>query len=173
MAANWARRRLSKLTLLEWLVMLAIIAVVVALIVPAGKWAASGDIRFPVRVFVFDAAHGTPIANARVGIFWAGPWHPSKRLDEQPDQYDPRRRVREEFSGVTVTDGTVVINYEFRTGANYVRPTMYAHVNFAWVHVQADGYGGVVVPVRHDSLPTSTLREQKELIVPVGLMPVE
>jgi len=41
-----------------------------------------------------------------------------------------------------------------------------------WVHVQADGYGGIVVPVRHKSQPTAKLREMKELLVPVALMPI-
>ena len=164
---KWHFRRL---TLLEWLVVIAIVAVVILLLIPAVKWAADGDIRFPVRVFVFDAAHGTPIANAQVGVFRA-PSRPDVRsLEAGRDSYDPKIRVRDSDSGTTDAGGAVVINNEFTTGANYLRPTMYAHLRGTWVHVQADGYGGVVVPVRHDSLPTATLREQKELLVPVGLM---
>ena len=43
----------------------------------------------------------------------------------------------------------------------------------AWVVVVAEGYGTVVVPVRHDSMPTEKLREKKELFVPIGLVPTE
>lgn len=155
--------------LIKILTLVAIVAVLVALILPATKWAASGNIRFPVRVFVFDAAHGSPIANAHVGIFWAPSRPDVKSLADGRDSYDPENRIREGESGTTDSGGTVVINYNFTTGANHERPTMYAHLRVAWVHVHAEGYGGVVVPVRHDSLPTAILRKQKELLVPIGM----
>ncbi len=56
----------TKTNAYELLLLIAIIAVVVALILPVTKWAASGNIRFPVRVLVFDAVRGRPIANAHV-----------------------------------------------------------------------------------------------------------
>jgi hypothetical protein len=158
-------------TLIELLVVISVVAVLVALVIPGVKWAASGSMRVPVRVLVFDATHGPPIANASVAIFWAPPLYDLKSLDESPDSYDSTHRVRGGGSGVTDSEGAVVINYEFRTGANHERPTMHVHVAWAWVHVKAEGFGGVVVPVRHNSLPTKTLREQKELVVPVGLTP--
>jgi hypothetical protein len=161
--------RIRKLTLIELLVVIAIVAVIVALVLPPVKWAASGSIRFPVRVLVFDAVRGIPIENAHVGIFRAPPLLDLKFLAGEPDTYDPKKFVRDDDVGTTDASGSVVIDYEFRTGANHERPTSHAHLRWAWVHVQADGYGGVVVPVRHESLPTKTLREQKELLVPVGL----
>ncbi|MEJ7594233.1 MAG: hypothetical protein WKF77_22070 [Planctomycetaceae bacterium] len=164
---------LRKPTLIELLLLIAIIAVVVALILPVTKWAASGSIRFPVRVLVFDAVRGRPIANAHVGIFRAAPLDDLKSLEESPDEYDPTNRVRDDDSGTTSADGAVVINYEFRTGANYERPTMYAHLTRAWVSVKAEGYGSIVVPVRYESQPTATLRTQKEILVSVGLIPME
>jgi hypothetical protein len=150
---------------------IAVVAVVATLVIPGVKWAASGSMRVAVRVLVFDATRGRPIANARVAIFWAPPLYDLKSLDESPDSYDSTHRVRDGGSGITDLDGAVVINYEFSTGANHEWPTMHAHLRSAWVHVKADGFGGVVVPVRHESLPTKTLRERKELVVPVGLTP--
>ena len=164
---------LRKPTPIELLVLIAIIAVVVALILPATKWAASGNIRFPVRVLVFDAVGGRPIANAHVGIFRAAPLYDLKSLEERPDDYSPRNRVRDDDSGATSADGAVVINYEFTTGANYERPTMSAHLRWAWVNVKAEGSGNIVVPVRYESQPTATLRTQREILVSVGLIPIE
>jgi hypothetical protein len=39
--------------------------------------------------------------------------------------------------------------------------------------VEAEGYGSVVIPVRYESQPIATLRTQKEIVVPVGLIPME
>jgi hypothetical protein len=153
------------------LALVAFLAVLVALILPATKWASSGDIRFPVRVFVFDATRGVPIANARVAIFWAPLLSGVETLQENREFFRSvdLDQIRDDVGGVTKSDGTVVIDYKFRTGANHERPITYAHLRGTWVRVQVEGYGGVVVPVRYDSLPTATLREQKELVVPVGL----
>ncbi|MGQ0634281.1 MAG: hypothetical protein ACT4QC_06710 [Planctomycetaceae bacterium] len=123
-----------------------------------------------MRVVVFDAARSKPISNAHVAIFHAPPLLDLTSLETERDLYDPNSHVRDGDSATTDANGMAVIEYEFRTGANHERPTMYAKVGRAWVHVQAAGYGGVVVPVRHESLPTKTLHEMKELLVPVGLM---
>lgn len=165
--------QLRKPTLVELLLVIAIIGVLVALLLPATQWASSGSIRFPVRVLVFDAIHGKPIANAHVGIFWAAPFSDLKSLKEETDKYDPKTHVRDEDRGTTAADGDVVINYEFRTGANHERPTPHAHLRWAWVHVDAEGYGNIVVPVRYESQPIATLRTQKEIVVSVGLIPME
>lgn len=155
--------------IIEALVLFALAAVVVALILPGAQWAASGSMRVPVRVFVFDASRGTPISNAHVAIFYAPPLVTPESLEVNRDLYDPQNRGRDRNSATTDAKGTAVIEYEFRTGANHERPTMHAHLRWAWVHVHAEGYGGFVVPVRHESLPTKALRDQKELLVPVGL----
>lgn len=164
---------LQKLTLIELLVLIAIVAVLGALLFAPAKWASSGNIRFPVRVIIFDAVHGKPIADAHVGIFRAAPIRDRKLLEEQPDEYSPAHRLRDEDTGTTGADGAVVINYEFRTGANHDRPTSHAHLSWAWVYVRAEGYGNVVTPVRYESEPTAILRAQKELLVTVGLIPTE
>lgn len=156
----------------ELLLVIAIIVAVVATTLPATKWAASGHIALPVRVLVFDALRGRPIANARVGIFQASPPDDLKALDERPGEYAPKRQVLVDDSGTTSVGGAVVINHEFTTGANYERPTMQVHFRGVWVNVEAEGYGSIVVPVRYESQPVATLREQKEVLVSVGLMPM-
>jgi hypothetical protein len=81
--------------------------------------------------------------------------------------------VREGFgTGATEADGTVVIEFDFRTGASHTQPESRAHLSFYWVYVRANGFGGVFVPVRHNPLPTAVLK-QKELFVPIGLTPVK
>ncbi|HUG69662.1 MAG TPA: hypothetical protein VMM76_18065 [Pirellulaceae bacterium] len=166
-------RQCRRPTLIEILVVIAFISVVVALVLPPVKWASTGDIRFPVRVLVFDATRASPIADARVGIVRAMPLDGVESLEHNREVFSPTifDWVRLEHHGTTGDDGCVVIEYEFGTGAGHDRPTPHAHLRWAWVVVAANGYGGVVIPVRHDSLPIGTLREQKELLVPVGLMP--
>jgi Tfp pilus assembly protein FimT len=56
-------------TLIELLAVVAIIAVLIAVIVPATQWASSGSMHLPVNVLVFDADQNLPIANASVTIF--------------------------------------------------------------------------------------------------------
>jgi len=169
------RVTLRRPTLVESLAITLIVMTLGVLLVPQQKWAASGDIRVPVRVFVFDAVRGRPLPEARVAIFWAPPLIDSNTFDAVRDHYDPHQRVGRAIDlwQTTTADGTVLIEQIFRTGANYERPEMWAHLRWYWVCVQADGYGGVVVPLRHDSQPTATLRKQAELMVPVGLMPLE
>lgn len=69
------------------------------------------------------------------------------------------------------TDGTAVVDVEFRTSASHERPASYVHLRWEWVQVRAEGYGGVVVPVRHESQPTTTVRKQNELVMTIGLLP--
>lgn len=161
---------LQRPTLIESLAVVAIIAVSLALLLPTTKWASSGNIRFPVRVLVFDAASGAPIENAEVGIFRAPPVVDLTSLEEGPGNYNPSNRIRDADRGVTNAGGAVVINYEFTTGASHVRPAAHAHLRWSWVSIKSEGYGSLVVPVRYESLPTAALRAQKELLVTVGLI---
>ncbi|MBS0264218.1 MAG: hypothetical protein JSS02_19935 [Planctomycetes bacterium] len=165
----WLRLRMP--TLIELLAIIAIVAVIAALLIPPAKWGGSGSIRIPVRVLVFDASRGTPIANARVAMFYAPPLHDMKWLEESPDLYDSTNRARHDGVGTTDADGAAVIEYEFATLASYNNPTWRARLQSAWVHVQADGFGGAVIPVRYESEPTAKLRDQKELLVTIGLTP--
>jgi hypothetical protein len=170
-----AKRLFRRPTVVEALVAVTVISAISGLLFSSVQWASSGSIRFPVRVLVFDATTGLPLADAHVAVFRAPPVLGSKSLEESPHRYDPRNldRVARVWRGVTAGDGTVVIMCELSTGASNRRPAPYAHVRSAWVHAQADGFGGVVVPVRHESISTATMREMQELFVPVGLTPTE
>ena len=42
-----------------------------------------------------------------------------------------------------------------------------------WVQVEADGFGGVAVPVGYDERPTSEMRKDKQIIVSIGLIPIK
>ncbi len=163
-------RSIRRLTLVEWLAIILIVTVFVALLLPAAQWASSGDIEVPVRVLVFDAASATPIAGARVGIQRAPPWFDEEFLTQYRESLDLYGDIRDADQEVTSNSGIAVIDYRFRTGASHQRPTPHAHTNWVWVAVQAEGYGGAVIPVRHESLPTPKLREQDELRIPIGLL---
>ncbi|MGZ0172923.1 MAG: hypothetical protein ACKVHE_25595 [Planctomycetales bacterium] len=163
---SWSLRRL---TWVEWLVVVVVIGIVVALIIPGVKWASSGSIRFPVRVFVFDAALARPIPEARIAILHGPLPHSGFDIDDirQRVPSDLFEYLPSDSLGLTGNDGTVIVHHEFSTGASHKRPNPHAHLQFAWVVVVAQGYGTVVVTVRHDSM--SKLREHKELYLPIGL----
>lgn len=152
----------------------ALLTIVVAIVLPEAKWASSGSIKIPVRVFVFDASRGKPIADSRVVIFRAPPLLSERSLAESRELYDPENVERAPITmqGATGDDGMAVIEVEFRTGASHNRPTPYAHLRWGWVYVHADGYGAVVVPVRYESEPMAAVRQQKEFSVSIGLVPI-
>lgn len=169
------RRSLRKQTLLEWVVIVAILAVLVALLTPETKWASSGDLRLPVKVFVFDANQYKPIPDAKVTVFRAFPVGDQASLVRWQDQFKigPISELPHQFWTTTDAQGIAVIDYEFRTGASHKRPVTHAHVNFTWVRVEADGFGGAAIPVRHDSQPSSALKQKGEVLVQVGLIPMK
>ena len=165
-----SRSQFPWLTLVEWLAIVAIIVVLVALLIPPVQWASSGDIEFPVRVRVFDAATAEPIAGARVAVI-RGP-HVASELESYRDFFpgDWFDHLTPEKQGLTGADGSAVVVYTFKTGASNRNPTPRAHLGNAWAVVKSKGYGGTAVPVRHNSIPTSELRRQNELLVLIGLL---
>lgn len=172
--SRYLGQHIRRPTIVECLVAIVLIGILVALVLPGVKWASSGSIRVPVRVFVFDAASGKPVPDARIIVFPAPPVQSPTSLAQFRELYDPENVERRPVTmqGGTGEDGTAVIDVEFRTGANHERPVSYAHLRWHWVYVQAEGYGAVVVPVRHESLPVATVRLQKELPVSIGLVPM-
>ncbi len=158
-------------TLTEVLAVIAITLILFAILLPPVKWASSGSIQLPVRIVVFDAAHARPIAGAQVTIVWAPPLADVESIDEYRDRFPANSfgDVAEDDRHLTGTDGTVVVEQEFRTGGSHRRPS-HAHLRWYWVMVLAEGYNGVVIPVRHESQPVAILREQKEIVVPIGLL---
>ncbi len=162
---------LRRPTLIEGLVVMAIICVAVALLLPPVQWASSGDITVPVRVIVFDAAQGTPISGAQVLVVRSPPTEvPSFMTDLQERVPHRIADYPEDRRSVTDSSGQAIIQYSFRTGAGNQHPIPSAHLSFYWGSVLAPGYGGSVTPVRYESVPTAELRKRGELVVPVGLL---
>jgi hypothetical protein len=159
-------------TLIELLSVIAVIAVAVAYFTPRTKWASSGEIQVPVRVFVFDARQARPISNARVGLRHQVVNERELRPDDR-DLAVPFDELPNADLGTTDAEGVAIIAHGFRTGANYERPAPYAHLWMEWVIVDAPGYGRVATPVRYRSMPTKSLREQGELAMTIGLIPAE
>jgi hypothetical protein len=170
----------KRLTLLDCLVLVAIAGVLTALLVPDAQWVSDGDIDIPVRVLVFDAKRAVPIPNARVVVARATSWTDDGFLKDFRERFPDIELLDRDLNdglkglgqGQTSEDGTVTIPFRFRTNASNESPVTRAHVGWAWIAVQAEGYAGVVIPVGNESVPTKKLREQKELRVPIGLMPI-
>jgi len=154
--------KLRRPTLLETLILLAIAVAAVGLLIPETPWASSGEIKIPVQVHVFDAETMAGIPEAQVAIVRGSS---VKTADADAAPYLDRVR---QFAR-TSAQGDVEIPHAFRTGASHNRPQPHAHLSMEWVVVIAEGYGGVVVPVRHSSEPTSSLKENGVLPVEVGL----
>jgi hypothetical protein len=173
--AAFISRCLRAQSRLEWAVIALIIAILVTLLTPQTRWASSGDIRLPVRVFVFDAIQCTPISDAKVMLFRAAPVANRGSLAERQEQFQIGLigQLPQKFWTATDADGIAVVEYEFRTGASHNRPVNHAHLNFTWVRVEADGFGGAQVPVRHESQPTSVLKQQGEILIQIGLVPIQ
>lgn len=169
------QQRLRRLTLIEWLVRITIVSILAALLLPPVQWVSDGYLRISVRVFVFDAKAAKPLSQAHVKLFRAPPLTDAKLLSEFPERYDPDQpeRLYGVVEGVTGADGIEVIEYEFSVSASHRNPVSQAHTSWAWVAVQAKGYGSIIVPLSYESLPTAELKRQGELPVTVGLLPTE
>ena len=158
-------------TLLEWLIIAVIIAILVALVLPDSEWASSGTIVVPVHVVVFDGGTALPIADAVVGIVRAPPASGDFALDEYREPFSSAwsAMAKGEFGSRTGADGSVTIEFEFPTGASHVNPEPRARTRWYWLLVSSDGYGAAVVPLRYESISTKSLREQRILQAYVGL----
>ena len=169
-----------RLTVLDWVIVVAIIGVLIALLVPDAQWVSDGEIDVPVRVLVFDAKQAVPIPNARAVIARATFWVDDDFLKDFHERFPDIETLERDLNdglkglgqGQTSEDGSVTIPFRFRTNASNKNPETKAHVGWAWIAVRAEGYAGVVIPVGNESVPTKKLRQQKELRVPIGLMPV-
>ena len=164
-------RSLKRPTLVEVLVLIAIVSCVIAILIPQVKWASSGSITVPVWVMVFDAEHDRPIPNARVSIFRAPPLYNLKTLENERGPLNAGW-AGIPVEGVTDTDGLATIETTFNTGANYEYPEMKAHLNYYWTKIEAEGFGGVVVPVRYESARSKPMRNGG-LRLTIGLLPLK
>lgn len=72
---------------------------------------------------------------------------------------------------ISADDGAGRVHGTFPTGANHVHPEPQVKLSHGWIIVAADGFGGAVVPLRHESVPTTVVRSRNELPVYIGLFP--
>ena len=163
-------RSLRSLTWLEWAVVVLIAVVLIAFLTPGIQYVADCEHLFPVRVIVFDAAAAQPVSGAQVTILRAAPFS-SEKMKSAPREITISPKPGHFQEAITDADGCALINCRFTTSASESRPTPHIHLGWAWVEVHAEGYGGVIVPVRHDSRPTAEVRRKSELLVPIGLFP--
>lgn len=174
-SASTPRRRLFNVSRLEWLVLLAIIAALVALLFPLQQWASSGEIEYPVRVLVFDATTGKPIVGCRVAVIRHKALSGDDPLKDYGDPF-PQQNVFEnipaEDQGVTDATGSLTVTRKFSTGASSHHPHTRARLTNVWVVAQAKAYGGVAIPVGYASMPLKELRASPHLLVPIGLVPL-
>jgi hypothetical protein len=177
MSAVWSR--IVPKTLIEWLVVAAIAAVLIALLVPPVQWA-DGSIKVPVKVVVFNPETGQPVQDARVAIVRGLPASEEFSLADHRERLSGLRELlvagdlgtlNGSVGAGTGRDGTVTLDVEFRTGASHRNPVPRAHTRWYWVLVSADRCGTVAVPLRYESLTTKQLREQQTLSAYVGLLP--
>lgn len=166
----WLSKILPK-TLVEWLVVIVIVAFLAGLLIPPVVWVADGTIEVPVRVVVFDAATARPITNAAVGIVRAPSAEGVIGLEERREVVAMALPAidLEEFAVRADENGSATIDVTFNTVCSNRNPERRAHTGSFWVIVSADGYGRVVVPLRYQSTPTASLQDQGELPVYVGI----
>ncbi|REJ94740.1 MAG: hypothetical protein DWQ34_08380 [Planctomycetota bacterium] len=166
------RNHLIPKTWIEWLVVVVIAAILVALLLPEPKWAASGSIEVPVRVYVFDAETIEPVEGAHVALI-RGPI-PGDRLGfvEYQDHFDSGWRAMKEgwFGETTQADGFATVECEIPTGSSHKNPESCAHASLFWILVSSDDHVRVAVPLRYQSIPTKSLREEGVLPVFVGVV---
>lgn len=158
-----------RFTLIQWLVVAAVAAIMVAMFVPGTKWASSGAVTIPVDVLVFDPQAAAPIEGALVAIVWAPPATGEFEVAKYQSDLSEGFSAIEEIGSRTNREGVATIPHEFRTGANHERPASYAHTRWYWLLVAAEGYGSVAVPLRYESMVTKELKTQGRLPAYVGL----
>ena len=168
------------LTLINILVVMAIIAVSIALLLPPTHWAANGSPEFPVQVFVFDIATGEPVHNAEVAIISRGglPRAWSFRSSEAALEGAKLFTALSEHlafapathKGRTDQQGIVKVLAEVPTSSSDKSPEPHAGPSKCWVVVSAPGFGSMVFPLGYEPVLTSKLRERGGFFVPIGIM---
>ena len=173
-------RRLVSRTKLEWAVIVVIVVILIALLLPEPHYVWDGDRVLPVLVEVYDATTGQPIAGTRVTIFkarflTAGDTESRSVVDFDVHEWtSPKWTSNRIEHGTTNADGWVRLQHKFDASGSYDGRTKSANVflSTARVCVTADGYGGVVVPVRHGDGRIKDYVEDgrwKDVYVQIGL----
>lgn len=158
----------------DWLVVIAVVAVLIAVLMPPVQWASSGEIKVPVQVQVLDERSGIPVVGAAVALFRSPP--PESNASRSFEGELPLAIFDgDENPYLTTSDvnGLATITYPFRTGANHERPESHAHTRWVWVAVRAEKNRDAVVQVRQNSLPTAQLKQLKVLQVSVAAVTEE
>lgn len=165
----------KKINVAKATLIVVVLAVLYALLSPKPTWVSDGTIRIPVRVFVFNATNRRPISNAECAVFHASPILDASSLANDHPVFDnvPMKEWPQSCRGTTDETGSVAIEYTFRTSASNKHPNSRAHLMNEWVRVEADGFGGVAVPVGYDEGPASEMRKDGEFVVAIGLFPIK
>lgn len=167
--SRWNR----KLTLVEVTVIVVILTVLYELLTAKPIWVSDGTIRSPVRVFVFDATNRRPIANAECAVLHAPPIRDASSLTKDHPVFDnvSMKEWPQSCRGTTDETGSASIEHTFGSSASNNHPNTRAHLMNEWIRVEADGFGGVAIPVGYDERPTSEIRKDGEIVVSIGLLP--
>lgn len=168
-------------SLIEVLLVVAVAAALLAILTPPARWASSGSREVAVRVHVFDAETGQPIEGARIELttqsspgrsISEGQW---PRFPAGRDRDDSRNEGRKPSMGGTVAksakDGSARVHETFPTSASHVHPEPHVDLSRGWIIVTSTGYGGAVIPLRHETLPAAVVGRGNEIPVSIGLFP--
>ncbi len=170
-ASGGEPKKWYRLSLIEILIVLLIIAILVALLRPGVQQASSGSVVFPVRVFVFDAVHGVPIEGAQVGITHTSGIYSLEDKTINLSRWPSSSSESDYLTAKTDEKGIALIDQKFYTGAGNRHPESSTHLPGAWVLVSAEGFGSMTIPVSNYSKKTARIREQGEIFVSIGLVP--
>lgn len=166
---SWLQKALP-ITLIEWLVITAVVAFFVAILIPRTKWASSGSVTIPVDVVVFDVHSATPIEGALVAIVLALPATDEFELHEYQDRLSNGFSAIQDIGVQTDLFGLATIDQEFRTGASHERQDSHAHTRWYWLLVEAENFGSVAIPLRYESMSTQSIIGDYRLPAYVGLV---
>ena len=170
-------RRLVSRTKLEWAVIVVTVVILIALLASEPHYVWDGDRVLPVLVEVYDATTGKPIAGTRVTILKARYLTAGDAESRSVVDLDVHVWTYGGVEhGMTDTGGRVRLQHKFGASGAYDGRTKssYVFLSTARVCVNADDYGGVVVPVRHEDGRIKDFLEDgqwKDVYVPIGLFP--
>jgi hypothetical protein len=168
----------QKLTRWEILLsIVAVIAVLIALLLPPVQWASDGTRVLPVRVFVFDPDSGQPIPGAKVFLSRGLGMFESTQGPEIAGQFGSSKDwsdlVKPDQQGITNNEGLASVNFEFRVTASNLHPQPKLSPAKCWIRIEAPGYGTAMVTPGSIVVEVQKATEAGGFLVPVGLSKIE